>query len=206
MKVITLREPWATLAACGRKPWENRKGTVAAVARTLVGQRVAIHAGLEVDPEVHQKPKAPDGLPWPKALHHGMIIGAVTIVAVCEPGQEPHPYRDLRRHGIRLRDARMLTPRPWVGKQGWRDLPAELVAAIEADDAELDEPALRRLVEELRLCAQELRIALGQMEPGKRRWVARGHVTDAEQRLRTCVERIERHRRAQWTQHDKRTP
>ena len=47
MKAITLHEPWATLVAQGHKTRETR-GKAAPLS--LIGRRIAIHAGKHVDP------------------------------------------------------------------------------------------------------------------------------------------------------------
>lgn len=48
MKAISLWQPWASLIACGAKPFETRHW---APPRELIGQRIAIHAAKKVDPE-----------------------------------------------------------------------------------------------------------------------------------------------------------
>src|ERR1700694_167443 len=46
MKAISLWQPWASLIACGAKPYETRHW---APPRELIGQRIAIHAAKKVD-------------------------------------------------------------------------------------------------------------------------------------------------------------
>ena len=46
MKAITLHQPWASLIADGRKTIETRSW---APPRTLIGERIAIHAGWQID-------------------------------------------------------------------------------------------------------------------------------------------------------------
>lgn len=46
MKAISLWQPWASLIACGEKPFETRHW---APPRELIGQRIAIHAAKKVD-------------------------------------------------------------------------------------------------------------------------------------------------------------
>ena len=48
MKALTLHQPWASLIADGRKPFETRSW---APPRSLIGRRIAIHAGRTVDPD-----------------------------------------------------------------------------------------------------------------------------------------------------------
>lgn len=48
MKAISLWQPWASLIACGTKPYETRDW---APPRDLIGQTIAIHAAKKVDAE-----------------------------------------------------------------------------------------------------------------------------------------------------------
>lgn len=46
MKAISLWQPWASLIACGAKPYETRSW---APPRELIGQPIAIHAAKKID-------------------------------------------------------------------------------------------------------------------------------------------------------------
>jgi hypothetical protein len=46
MKAISLWQPWASLIACGAKPYETRDW---APPRALIGQPIAIHAAKKID-------------------------------------------------------------------------------------------------------------------------------------------------------------
>jgi activating signal cointegrator 1 len=48
MKAISLWQPWASLIACGAKPYETRHWAPPA---ELIGHRIAIHAAKKVGPE-----------------------------------------------------------------------------------------------------------------------------------------------------------
>jgi hypothetical protein len=48
MKAISLWQPWASLIACGAKPYETRHW---APPKELIGQPVAIHAAKKIDKE-----------------------------------------------------------------------------------------------------------------------------------------------------------
>lgn len=48
MKAISLWQPWASLIACGAKPFETRSF---APPSDLIGQVIAIHAAKKIDPE-----------------------------------------------------------------------------------------------------------------------------------------------------------
>lgn len=49
MKAISLWQPWASLIACGAKPFETRHW---APPRELIGQTIAIHAAKKIDREI----------------------------------------------------------------------------------------------------------------------------------------------------------
>lgn len=51
MKTISLWQPWASLIACGAKPFETRHW---APPRELIGQTIAIHAAKKVDKDARQ--------------------------------------------------------------------------------------------------------------------------------------------------------
>jgi len=51
MKAISLWQPWASLIACGAKPYETRHWSP---PRELIGQTIAIHAAKKIDREAAQ--------------------------------------------------------------------------------------------------------------------------------------------------------
>jgi hypothetical protein len=51
MKAISLWQPWASLIACGAKPFETRSW---APPRELIGTTIAIHAAKKIDAEAAQ--------------------------------------------------------------------------------------------------------------------------------------------------------
>lgn len=51
MKAISLWQPWASLIACGAKPFETRHW---APPRELIGQPIAIHAAKKIDKQAAQ--------------------------------------------------------------------------------------------------------------------------------------------------------
>ena len=51
MKAISLWQPWASLIACGAKPFETRHW---APPRDLIGQTIAIHAAKKIDKDARQ--------------------------------------------------------------------------------------------------------------------------------------------------------
>lgn len=75
MKALTIHQPYASLIADGRKPYETRHWAPPAV---LIGERVAIHAAKKWDDELRETAIEfgydPDGQP-------GMPLGAVVATA-----------------------------------------------------------------------------------------------------------------------------
>ena len=121
IRVLTVREPWASLIACGRKPWENRGAREAAFAVCLRGHLIAIHAGLGLDRRALSRPTAPDGKPWPETLHRGHVVAVVRVGEVARPHDlRGSPWRSPEDYGIELLDPIPLdSPVPMVGGQGW---------------------------------------------------------------------------------------
>jgi hypothetical protein len=55
MKAISLWQPWASLIACGAKPFETRHWSP---PRELIGQTIAIHAAKKIDREAAEMAEA----------------------------------------------------------------------------------------------------------------------------------------------------
>jgi hypothetical protein len=73
MKVLTVRQPWASLIIAGRKDVESR------TRYTYHRGRLAIHAGLQIDPEgVRAHPHLARQLEVER--WRGFILGTVTLV------------------------------------------------------------------------------------------------------------------------------
>lgn len=124
-RVLTVREPWATLIAMGRKRYENRDEAIALWAeRNLLGRRLAIHAGLAYDPAAKREAKAPDRQPWPRELHHGMVVAVVTVARVVRPDQHlASPYRIRGKWALVFHDVhRLAEPVEISGGLGFRIL------------------------------------------------------------------------------------
>lgn len=124
-RVLTVREPWATLIAMRRKRYENRDEALALWAeRNLLGRRLAIHAGLAYDRAAKAEAKAPDRQPWPSELHHGMIVAVVTVAKVVRPDQHlSSPYRARGKWALVFADVhRLAKPVEVEGGLGFRIL------------------------------------------------------------------------------------
>lgn len=100
MKALSIMQPWASLIVggplhIGVKRTENRSGAMAKWARSIVGERVAIHASKRLDMEAFED--LLDGafnfqrseFPYrtPREFPVGAIIGAATLDRVFGPGE-----------------------------------------------------------------------------------------------------------------------
>jgi hypothetical protein len=85
MHALSLSQPWAWCVVHGPKRVENRSApSIASVARTLIGQRIAIHAAKSWDNTA--APRMRDAglvVPMQVALPAGALIGVATIGDVC---------------------------------------------------------------------------------------------------------------------------
>ena len=113
MRALTVKQPWASLIAAGAKKIENRSWRPPA---SLVGQRIAIHAGAGWDRvgERHTDMRR-DELP------RGRVICTAVIDRVIETSDDPFWRGPL---GWVLRDVRRVTGAPkMAGRLGLWPLP-----------------------------------------------------------------------------------
>ena len=141
MRALTLIQPWATYIAHYGKDVENRTWPP---PRSVWGQRIAIHAGLRFDADAFPPPLLGDrdGSLWRRmvALRAGDVprgaIVATAIVAglALQPDvASTNPWKVPGQWGWQLLDAVALAePIPCKGRQGLWEVPAEIVARIEA--------------------------------------------------------------------------
>jgi hypothetical protein len=76
VKVLTVRQPWASATIAGCKDVDNRTWRFP----LSLGSTIAIHAGLRTDPV-----QLPAPCDLPAELPHGCIIGLVDVVDCFEP-------------------------------------------------------------------------------------------------------------------------
>lgn len=136
MRILTVRQPWAWAIIHGGKDVENRSRNIAGSYRGPV----AIHAArLDADDlyAVYGAVAAAMGKPFGNETwvhHRGVIIGVVDLVDVhlgiecgCSPWGEPNRWH------LGLANPRPLSePIPYRGALGLREVPADLLARIEA--------------------------------------------------------------------------
>ena len=111
MKVLTVRQPWASLIVAGIKDIENRSWS------TKYRGKLGIHAGMRVDMEALEEH---GHLLGDQPVPRGALIGSVTLVDCIQGSKSPWADRGLW-HWV-LRDARTLVhPRKMDGRLGlWR--------------------------------------------------------------------------------------
>lgn len=162
MKALSVKQPWASLLvggplATGVKRTENRGPAVAAWARSLIGQRIAIHASKRRDMEAFEDIwhrcfgfgfEARTECPYATLGEFplGAIVGVATLERVFAPGEaltddEARFYvgndlmQDGSTFGLSFGDRRHIEPIAAGGALGFWTLP---------DDVE------RQVVEQLR--------------------------------------------------------
>ncbi len=136
MKALSIMQPWASLIVGGRraagvKRTENRGRSMAGFARSLVGQRIAIHASKKRDMEAFRDiidgtfgfGLKRDEIPYTAIAEFptGAIVGAATLGRVFGPGDELTEEEarfyvgndllsDGETFGLRFDDAQWCTP------------------------------------------------------------------------------------------------
>ena len=131
MRALTLYQPWAWIVVHGPKRVENRRW---APWPGVIGQRIAIHAGLTYDGDgerfIRSKGIEP---PAPEQLDRGAIIGTAIVTGFVRsgdlPGLSPLPADQMPWFfgpvGWLLDDAQVCTPWPCRGALGLWRVPAE---------------------------------------------------------------------------------
>lgn len=126
MKALTLIQPWASLIVFGPKRIENRGWEP---PRELIGERFAIHAGKSTERwalDTYHLRISREGLPLPS----GAIIGTVKLEGIVHHSANEFFAGPI---GWVLEDIRPLkTPIPCRGALGLWEIPAEVLAAMEA--------------------------------------------------------------------------
>jgi hypothetical protein len=124
MRALTLWQPWAAAVAYCGKNIENRSWKP---PQSLIGQRLAIHAGQKLDQrallELRMRHVLPDD-----QLVHGAIVAVVTVAGVVTDFASPWfqgPFGWVLRDVVTLEN-----PIPCGGSRGLWDLPAEVEAAL----------------------------------------------------------------------------
>lgn len=145
MRALTVKQPWAALIVSGTKRVENRSWKCGEV---MIGERIAIHAGLAVDDEAmrsieieHLVPRRPS---WDTL---GAIVGFVTVIGCVASRPELAQFylsRGEREMGVRqiewfsgpfghvfANHDELARPIPCRGKLGYWHIPPEALSAVE---------------------------------------------------------------------------
>jgi len=121
MKLISIRQPWATLIASGAKDVENR--TWPTKYRPLL-----VHAAKRSDDitsdDIHRR----FGVSLPPELPLGGIVGMTEIVDCVKA--HPSNWYAPGHYAFVLANSRPLSFVRWKGQQRLRDAPAELVELL----------------------------------------------------------------------------
>jgi hypothetical protein len=139
MRGITLKRPWSYAVAYGGKSIENRfPSSPCAHIRAVLGERVAVHAGMGWDPlaRVDLNPPAPWLEPPGTIIATARVVGCADdregLLLLCDPNEIDAWYAGDGMVGIVLRDVVPLAkPVPCRGALGWWLVPPGVEAAIE---------------------------------------------------------------------------
>ena len=122
MKIISIRQPWASLIVQGIKDIENRTW------RTHHRGPVLIHASQRLDDISESELRRRFGVKFPKYMPTGGVIGIVDVVDCVED----HDSKWFNREGFGfvLKNPRRLPFAKCPGQLGLRDAPRALLARI----------------------------------------------------------------------------
>lgn len=133
MKALTLLNPWASLIAYRSKRVENRTWKP---PQTIIGQRIAIHAGKGNDPNVDEwlAQVFPDMQPLQPNERIASAIVCTAIVDSVIEHTTTDPWQAIGAYGWKLRDVETFTPIPCKGALGLWTVPHEIEMQIQSAD------------------------------------------------------------------------
>jgi hypothetical protein len=138
MKILSLKQPWASLVAIGAKDVENRTWP-----RKYRGP-VLIHASQRADDVTADQIERRFGVRLPSVLPLGGIVGVTEIIDCVKP--HASKWYAPGHSAFVLANSRSLPFVPWKGHLGLRDAPQALLGLLDLDAAAADpaqyEPAL----------------------------------------------------------------
>jgi hypothetical protein len=122
VKILSVRQPWASLIVDGQKDVENR------IWPTSYRGRVLIHASQRVDDISHDEIEQRYGIRPPLILPSGGIVGITEIVNCVRISDSrwhiPHHW------GFMLINSRPLPFVEWKGALSLRDAPPDLIVRL----------------------------------------------------------------------------
>jgi hypothetical protein len=123
MKIISIRQPWASLIVEGYKDVENRTW------RTFYRGPLLIHASLRADNISSAEIEDRFGVRLDRALPLGGVVGVAELVD-CVRSSESR-WHAPGCWGFVLRNSRLLPFVKWPGALSLRDAPAELLELLD---------------------------------------------------------------------------
>ena len=132
MKILTVRQPWASLIVRGIKDVENRTWP------TRYRGPVLIHAAKRPDDISVDDIARRFGVRLEAALELGGVVGITEIVDCVRP--HPSAWYARGHHGFVLANSRPLPFVRWTGGLSLRNAPIELMRELGLDDSSNDEP------------------------------------------------------------------
>lgn len=125
MKIISVKQPWASLIVNGLKDIENRDW------KTHHRGPVLIHASQRMDDEATDEMLRRNyGTGRPRSMPQGGVIGMVDVVDCVDH----HPSKWFSgKYGFVLRNPRRLKFTRWPGQLGVREVPRALLAKLQPE-------------------------------------------------------------------------
>ena len=127
MKIISVRQPWASLIASGAKDIENRTWP------TRYRGSLLIHASQRADDVTADEIERRFGVRLPSTLPLGGVVGITDIVDCVK--QHPSKWYAPPHWAFVLANSRPFPFVQWKGQLGIRDAPAELLELLGIDAA-----------------------------------------------------------------------
>src|SRR6266404_3132831 len=125
MKILSVRQPWATLIVSGAKDIENRTWPTRYRGLALV------HASLKADDTSSDDIERRFGVRMPSELPLGGIVGMTEIVDCVKHSDSK--WHMLNHWGFVLANSRPLPFRKWKGALMLRAAPPDLLELLELD-------------------------------------------------------------------------
>ena len=126
MKILNVRQPWASLIVSGAKDVENRTWP------TRYRGVVIVHASERADDISDEQIERRFSVRMPAELPLGGIVGVTEIVDCVRP--HPSKWYAAGHYAFVLANSRPLRFIRWKGQQGLRDAPTELLELLNLDD------------------------------------------------------------------------
>lgn len=122
LKVLSVKQPWASLIVNGQKDVENRTW------KTRYRGRLLIHASQRSDDISRSEIEDRFGIRPPASLPRGGIVGVTEIVDCIKVSSSPWHVRPY--WGFVLTNSRQLPFQRWKGALSLRDAPPDLIVLL----------------------------------------------------------------------------